>query len=141
MLRRSVPFEQLAAFPALRDLSLQCNGLRHLANPGGFATLEVPYSCLLPGPARQEERCVNCAGSSLTQRCSESQVLDLSVNAIAAEDIAALGALPCLKELDVSRCETAQTVALSLALHRAALLTHASLPFGWNVVHLAAMAW
>jgi hypothetical protein len=39
-----VPFEQLAAFPALRDLSLQCNGLRHLANPDpirGFAVLEV----------------------------------------------------------------------------------------------------
>jgi hypothetical protein len=36
-----VPFEQLAAFPALRDVSLQCNGLRHLSNPGGFAVLEV----------------------------------------------------------------------------------------------------
>ncbi len=36
-----IPFEQLAAFPALRDVSLQCNGLRHLSNPGGFAVLEV----------------------------------------------------------------------------------------------------
>jgi len=36
-----VPFDQLAAFPALRDVTLQCNGLRHLAYPGGFAVLEV----------------------------------------------------------------------------------------------------
>ena len=36
-----VPFEQLAAFPALRDVSLQCNGLKRLSNPGGFAVLEV----------------------------------------------------------------------------------------------------
>ena len=39
--RARVPFDQLAAFPALRDVTLQCNGLRHLAYPGGFAVLEV----------------------------------------------------------------------------------------------------
>ena len=36
-----------------------------------------------------------------------AQVLDLSVNAIGAEGIGALSQLPCLKELDISRCASA----------------------------------
>jgi hypothetical protein len=34
-------------------------------------------------------------------------VLDLSVNAVAADDIQALAQLPCLKELDISRYDAA----------------------------------
>ena len=34
-------------------------------------------------------------------------MLDLSVNAIGAEGIGALSQLPCLKELDISRCASA----------------------------------
>ena len=35
------------------------------------------------------------------------QVLDLSVNAVAADDIRVLAELPCLKELDISRYDPA----------------------------------
>ena len=97
--RARVPFDQLAAFPALRDVTLQCNGLRHLAYPGGFAVLEV-RSARAPPALRAPPR-----GADPPAR--RAQVLDLSVNAIGAEGIGALSQLPCLKELDISRCASA----------------------------------
>lgn len=96
-----VPFEQLAAFPALRDVSLQCNGLRHLSNPDrGFAVLEVRKMRACDTPCSQARWHASLMASAVSL-CS--QVLDLSVNAVAAEDIRVLAELPCLKELDISR--------------------------------------